>query len=95
MEAGDTTWIQPLVGDKHCIQQKAPNGNYLNHGRYTVISPTGKLLLEGHFNFGKKTGTWTQYDEKGNRIVEKYYQDGREDFGTPAPKAPSADTKKR
>lgn len=77
-DAGDTSWVQPVVGNRQCRQIKRTDGTYINDGRYVVWSPSGKILLEGAFKQGRKDGTWTQYDEAGRKLVEKHYVDGTE-----------------
>lgn len=61
-----------------CYQKKDANGNILNHGNFRQWYPGGSLALEGAFEEGKKNGLWVQYDEKGNRISEKWFEHGIE-----------------
>lgn len=61
-----------------CYQKKDNNGNVLNQGNFRQWYPSGKIALEGTFDEGKKNGLWVQYDEKGNRIAEKWFEHGIE-----------------
>ena len=76
--AGDTTWYPPIVGNMQCYQSKAPNGELINQGQFRQYYPSGKIALEGTFQSGKKDGLWIQYDEKGDRIAEKWFEAGIE-----------------
>ena len=79
-EGGDVKWVStvPVRGIKRCLQRKFEDGKFANHGQYEEVSDSGKILLEGQFFEGKKDGTWTQYDEKGNKILERYFDRGIE-----------------
>jgi antitoxin component YwqK of YwqJK toxin-antitoxin module len=55
-----------------------PDGAYVNHGSYTVTYPNGKLALSGKFEQGKKEGVWSEYNEKGEKIAERYFEGGVE-----------------
>lgn len=61
-----------------CYQSKAPNGELINQGQFRQYYPSGKIALEGTFQSGKKDGLWIQYDEKGDRIAEKWFEAGIE-----------------
>jgi hypothetical protein len=77
-KSGDTTWYPPISGNMQCYQTKAPNGDMINQGQFHQYYPSGQLALEGKFQSGKKNGLWIQYDEKGNRIAERYFENGVE-----------------
>lgn len=76
--AGDTSWYPPIVGNMQCYQTKTPGGELQNQGQFHQYYPSGKLALEGMFQAGKKDGLWVQYDEKGNRIAERWFENGIE-----------------
>ena len=61
-----------------CYQAKAPNGDLINQGQFRQYYPNGKLALEGEFQSGKKNGLWVQYDDGGNRVAEKWFENGVE-----------------
>ncbi len=67
-----------MRGDKVCYQKQLPNGKVVDNGRYIQYFPSGKLFLEGNFKEGEKDGYWFQYDEKGKKVLEKYYENGME-----------------
>ena len=65
------------------------DGEYQNHGRYTVYDLKGKILLEGEFHDGKKSSNWVQYGPEGEKIAEKYFENGVEKPLTmPPPQTP-------
>lgn len=72
-EAGDIFWANPLKTDKICTQKKVGN-TWKNHGLYQERDSKGRVILEGHFDHGLKTGTWTQYNEKGDPVVRKTFE---------------------
>lgn len=72
-EAGDISWANPLKTDKVCTQKKVGN-TWKNHGLYQERDSKGRVILEGHFDQGLKTGTWTQYNEKGDPVVRKTFE---------------------
>lgn len=81
---GDVSWRSSvakdgnIVGDKHCLQKQGPDGRFRNHGEYKVTYPGGRKALEGRFENGKKEGFWSEYNEKGEKIAERYYEGGVE-----------------
>lgn len=77
-KAGDTSWYPPISGNMQCYQSQAPNGDLMNQGLFRQFNQNGKIALEGEFQSVKKNGLWVQYDEKGNRIAEKWYEFGIE-----------------
>lgn len=76
--AGDTSWYPPITGNMQCYQSKAPNGELIDQGQFRQYYPSGKLALEGEFQSGRKNGLWIQYNEKGERIAEKWFENGIE-----------------
>lgn len=96
-EGGDVSWRSSktqdgnLIGDKHCIQKKLDDGRYVNHGIYKLKHPNGKLALEGRFELGKKEGFWSEFDEKGEKVAERYFEAGVEK----TPPAASAERKSK
>jgi len=83
-EAGDVSWRTSLtpdgkiLGDKHCVQKQGADGKYRNHGNYRVTHPNGKTALEGRFDEGKKEGFWSEFNEKGEKVAERYFEGGVE-----------------
>ncbi len=76
-DAGDTAWPAKIKGDRHC-EQKQFQGKWLNHGSYVQKHVNGKKALEGQFVEGKKNGLWVEYDDKGNKVRERRYENGVE-----------------
>ncbi len=81
---GDVSWTSSrfpdgrIRGDRHCKQKRTADGKYLNHGAYRVTYPSGALALEGRFEEGRKEGVWSEYDESGRKVAERYYENGVE-----------------
>lgn len=81
---GDVSWVSSrypggsIPGDKHCIQKPLSDGRYVNHGAFSVTFANGKLALEGRFEEGRKEGVWSEYDEAGNKVAERYFEKGVE-----------------
>ena len=63
-------------GTKQCLQAKDTTGAYVNHGKYLEWHPNGVLALEGEYVGGFKTGKWTEWDDKGRKLSEKWYETG-------------------
>jgi hypothetical protein len=76
-EAGDVSWASTIKGDRFC-EQKRIDGRWVNQGSYIQKYPSGKIALEGSFVGGKKNGLWVEYDEQGNKIRERRYDNGVE-----------------
>jgi hypothetical protein len=88
-EGGDTSWDPPLKGDGFCLQREVSDGVYQNHGNYQVLDTrTQRVLLDGRFVEGKKDGVWTEYNEQGEPIREKYFEKGIEKARPPLPSNP-------
>ncbi len=77
-DSGDASWPNKLSGDKKCYQKKDANGKFTNEGEFKQIDINGKVLLHGFFKNGKKDGLWTQYNEKGEKLLERYFEMGVE-----------------
>jgi hypothetical protein len=75
---GDVTWPNPIHGDRQCHQKLFSDGRWLNHGRFVQKHLNGQIALEGQFEEGRKQGRWIQYDEQGNRIAERTFENGVE-----------------
>ena len=77
---GDISWDgKRFGGDRKCEQQRGKGTQsalFFNHGRYREFYPSGKLALEGEFKEGRKHGTWTEYSEKGDRLLIKTFDNG-------------------
>src|SRR4051794_11833842 len=65
-----------IKGTKQCIQMKDRSGKFINHGRYIEWHPNGKRALEGEYKGGLKTGKWSEWDDKGHLLNEKWFEDG-------------------
>lgn len=76
--AGQAARDAPFRGDKKCYQIKDKSGRYVNHGNYVEYFPDGKTALEGQYKEGQKSGKWIEYDQNGNRVSQKYFQNGIE-----------------
>ncbi|MGK5086490.1 hypothetical protein WDW86_02935 [Bdellovibrionota bacterium FG-2] len=77
-EGGDVSWNPSIRGDRRCQKVQDPSGRYVNHGKFVQTYQSGKLALEGEFLDGKRNGTWVQYDEKGDKVMERYFDHGVE-----------------
>ena len=64
-------WISYFTNGK--IQSECFYVDGLSHGSTKVFLENGKLLYEGIYNMGVKSGTWTFIDPKsGTRTKKKY-----------------------
>jgi len=88
-DGGDPARVPATGGTKQCETMDDATGRAVNHGHYREWFTNGRLAIEGDYRMGKKHGKWTEWDESGKRLYEKFYEDGIE---TPrfdaAPKKP-------
>ena len=77
-QGGNIEWPGNIRGDRVCYQKQQRDGTYLNEGHYKQFYKNGKIAVEGEFKDGKKEGLWVQYDEKGEKNLEKYFEKGVE-----------------
>lgn len=80
-QAGELRWKsdEPRKGTMRCQQGDSPTGQRINHGAFTQFFPDGKRAqLEGEFKNGKMSGLWVEYNPKGERIQERYFENGVE-----------------
>lgn len=42
------------------------DGNYVNHGSWKMFAPTGDVLAEGQYHFGRRVGLWTRWHAKND-----------------------------
>lgn len=77
-EGGDVSWYPPIVGNKKCTQKENSEGKTINEGPFLMWDQKDHILLEGNFKGGRKDGIWTQYNDRGEKIMEKNFQDGVE-----------------
>lgn len=68
----------PFKGTKKCYQEMDKAGVYLNHGRYYEWHENEKIAIIGEYKMGKKVGRWIEYNEKGEKIADKYFNEGKE-----------------
>jgi antitoxin component YwqK of YwqJK toxin-antitoxin module len=40
------------------------DGNYVNHGEWKMLSRAGDVVAEGHYDMGKRIGTWTHWHSR-------------------------------
>ena len=40
------------------------DGNYVNHGEWKMMSRAGDVVAEGHYDMGKRIGTWTRWHSR-------------------------------
>ncbi len=69
---------KPFKGIKRCFQVQDESGAFVNDGKYYEWFNNDKISLEGEYKMGKKVGRWVEYNEKGVKISDKYYSDGKE-----------------
>ncbi len=78
-DAGDTSWIPKIMGDKKCTQKRRSDGKVVNHGPFLQsYGTTGKIALEGEFVEGLKQGIWLHYAEDGHLVAAKFFEKGVE-----------------
>ncbi len=90
-DSGDISWPVKFEGDKKCFQKKDADGKYVNEGEFKQLDRNGRVVLIGFLKDGKKNGMWVQYNEKGEKVVEKYFENGIEKSLPPLPSG-SGDT---
>ena len=76
-EGGEPALEKSTRGSKQCEQLKDASGQWHNHGIYREWYLNGRLAIEGEYKQGKKQGKWTQWDDKGKLLFEKFYEDGQ------------------
>lgn len=77
-DAGPIRWPKKFDGDKLCYQKQSTEGSWLNQGEFTWFHKNGKPALRGHYVEGKADGVWSEYDDTGEKILEKYFENGVE-----------------
>jgi len=82
-EGGEPSRDKSIRGTKQCLQIKDRNNKFVNNGTFIEWHPNGQKAGEGEYKMGYKHGKWTEWDEKGNRVSEKYFENGKE---TPPPR---------
>ncbi len=70
--------LVPFKGTKRCFQVKDSSGNDVNEGKYLEWYPNEKIAIIGEYHLGKKIGRWLEYDPQGNKVSDKFYEDGKE-----------------
>ncbi|WP_425399681.1 toxin-antitoxin system YwqK family antitoxin [Aeoliella sp.] len=45
------------------------DGNYVNHGSWQMLDPSGSLIASGQYNYGKRIGTWTLSLDRNNAEI--------------------------
>ncbi|HLE00169.1 MAG TPA: hypothetical protein VJB59_07915 [Bdellovibrionota bacterium] len=76
-EGGEPPRDKPFRGTKQCTQKKDQLGQFVNNGPYFEWYPNGKKALEGEYKTGRKNGRWIEWDEKGQKISDRYFEDGK------------------
>lgn len=69
---------EPFRGIKSCYQKPDSNGAWVNDGKYYEWFPSEKISVTGEYKLGKKTGRWTEYDESGKKLSDRYFDNGKE-----------------
>lgn len=77
-QGGDVSWYPPVKGDMRCQQREDQSGRVVNHGSFRQLNAKGRVILEGAFEEGRKNGVWVQYNERGEKIAERYFEKGVE-----------------
>lgn len=78
-DAGDTSWVPQIIGDKSCAQKTQEDGTVVNDGGFRQIyQETRTVALVGAFKNGKKHGIWQYYDPQGKLLSLKYFDRGIE-----------------
>lgn len=70
--------LEAPAGKKQCTQVKNEFGKYVNDGKYYEWHTNDKIAVIGEYKLGKKTGRWIEYDSKGDKVSDAYYDFGRE-----------------
>lgn len=48
-------------------------GNYVNHGSWKMFNNSEQVIAEGHYDMGKRVGTWTRWYGRGDAPVLGQY----------------------
>ncbi len=87
-EGGEPARAGKWPGNRKCEQTYSKvAGKHLNDGKYVDWYVNGKRALVGEYKMGKKHGGWTEYDEEGKKLWEKWYVEGKEVSRIDLPKA--------
>jgi len=74
---GEPAREKPAGGTKQCLQQRnKATGEWENSGQYLEWYASGRKALEGEYRRGRKHGKWSEWDESGKLISEKFFEDG-------------------
>jgi hypothetical protein len=65
-------------GIKRCYQTVNDSGQLVNNGKYYEWYNSDQIALTGQYKNGKKIGRWIEYDKGGQKLSEKYFEDGKE-----------------
>jgi hypothetical protein len=77
-EGGDPAREKPVRGTKQCYQQKDASGHYVNNGKYLEWHPNGLRATEGEYKLGRKDGKWSEWDDTGRLVSERWFDNGVE-----------------
>ncbi|OFZ00060.1 MAG: hypothetical protein A2Z97_16215 [Bdellovibrionales bacterium GWB1_52_6] len=75
-EGGEPSREKTIRGTKQCLQVRDRNGKFVNDGDFVEWHPNGQRAGEGEYKMGAKHGKWTEWDERGKKISEKYFENG-------------------
>jgi antitoxin component YwqK of YwqJK toxin-antitoxin module len=45
------------------------NGNYVNHGAWKMLTPSGQVSAEGQFNMGQRLGLWSRWHDRNDAPI--------------------------
>ena len=64
-------------GELKCVYSggTAPDGRFLLHGEEKWYYPSGALMTEAQYHYGRRVGTYTHYSPEGSKIWEWEYLD--------------------
>jgi hypothetical protein len=65
-------------GIRKCEQHKDADGKFVNDGKYFEWYSNDKIALMGEYRMGKKSGRWMEFDKKGKKISDQYFEEGKE-----------------
>jgi antitoxin component YwqK of YwqJK toxin-antitoxin module len=70
-------------GIKRCYQKEDKSGKVVNDGKYFEWYNSDKIALTGQYKLGKKVGRWIEYNEKGEKISDKYFDENGKEANPP------------
>lgn len=63
---------------KRCYRSPDQDGKLVNDGKYFEWYSNDRIAVVGEYKMGKKTGRWIEFDPRGIKVSDRYFEDGKE-----------------